>query len=392
MNPLRRQPLSAQISGDDCAPQPYVRRMKSWFVVATALGLCSVAACDSARVVTPPRGSGVRRDAATDAVDAGKNAAEDGGASGADHPDVGAQDAELASTDAEASADAGEPVAPDAGVDPGFPRPSGMVALSFTVDDTANRVYTLADGLAWRGSFRYDAATRVMTYSAGWAGPPALLYDDGPWTAGGHEPVGARPGDHRWGVTVYLEPGAAPITIEYGAIRGSVAGSDGTWIWEGANGQVTVPADATADLLAPGLTLRPFGTIDLRLTLDQNRLASGTTPATDVRVKSSAWSWTEQVMVDDGSRGDLTARDGRFTFVLSEFVGAGRPLGPLVGLLRSGDTVQFVFVLDGLEYKVGGVPSPQGVTAELQPSGGAFTEVPVSNMPGGDRNTFVDVR
>lgn len=192
--------------------------------------------------------------------------------------------------------------------------------------------------------------------------------------------------------TLSLEPGPDPIALEYGAIRGSIGGSQGTWIWEGPNGQVTVPADATADLVAPGLTLQPFGTIDLRLTLDLSQLAPGSPPATDVRVKASAWSWTEQLMVDDGTYGDLSARDRRFTFVLGEFAGAGRPLGPLFGLLRSGDTVEFVFVLDGLEYKVAGVPSPQGVSAELKLPGGAFTPVPVGNMPGGDRNTFVDVR
>jgi hypothetical protein len=74
------------------------------------------------------------------------------------------------------------------------------VAVNFTVDDTANKVYQ-AGYLQWKGSFVYNPTTRIITFDDTWADPLIPLYDDGPWKSGGHEPVGAVAGDHKWGVT-----------------------------------------------------------------------------------------------------------------------------------------------------------------------------------------------
>lgn len=284
---------------------------------------------------------------------------------------------------------------PDASVT-GFQKPAGSIALNFTIDDSANKVYTTADGLAWKGSFKYNKDTRVVEKDAAWGGPFAMLYDDGAWNMGGHEPAGATAGDNKWGIAMFVVPGAAATEFEYGAIRKSVNGSDGEWIWNvpGGNGKFTVAVGASADITATGMALPAFGTTDLRLTINTTTLAAGFEafmPANGVKVKSSAWGWSEQTMVDDGTKGDVMAADGTFTMVLSEFVGEGKPLGRLVGLLKTGDEAQFVFVLGGVEYKVAGTPPTQGVAVAVKPQGGAFTNVAVDNKPDGDKNTFVVV-
>lgn len=286
---------------------------------------------------------------------------------------------------------------PDATVNPGFTKPAGSIAVNFTIDDSANKVYRTEDGLAWKGSFDYDRDTRIAIKDAAWSDDKfAPLYDDGPWNAGGHEPAGSVAGDNKWGITMFVIPdAAAEIAFEYGAIRGyTYGGPDGQWIWQGMNGTFTVPAAATADITAVGLVLPAFGTTDLRFTVDTATLAMGFEafdPANGVKVKSSAWGWSEQTMVDDGTKGDAMAADGVFTFVLSEFVGEGKPLGRLAGLMKTGDEAQFVFVLGGVEYKVAGVPPSQGVVAATKPAGGAFAPVAISNKPDGDRNTFIVV-
>lgn len=281
----------------------------------------------------------------------------------------------------------------DATTTTGFQKPAGTIALNFSIDDSANKVYTTADGLAWKGSFKYNKDTRVVEKDPSWGGPFALLWDDGPWNMGGHEPAGAVAGDNKWGIAMFVAPGAMPIEFEYGAIRKSVNGSDGEWIWNvpGGNGKFSVAPGASADINAVGMALPAFGTTDVRLTIDTSTLAPGFEafmPANGVKVKSSAWGWSEQTMVDDGTKGDVTAADGVFTMVLSEFVGEGKPLGRLVGLLKTGDEAQFVFVLGGVEYKVAGSPPTQGVAVAVKPQGGAFTDVNVDNKPDGDRNTF----
>src|SRR5262245_39842738 len=94
---------------------------------------------------------------------------------------------------------------PDAA--PAFPQPAGTGPINFSVDDTINKVYQAGD-LEWKGSMIFDTATRKVTLDSNWGGPWALLYDDGPWSAGGHEPVGSTANDNKWGVTVFVTPPA----------------------------------------------------------------------------------------------------------------------------------------------------------------------------------------
>jgi hypothetical protein len=267
-----------------------------------------------------------------------------------------------------------------------FTPPPGAVDINFSVDDSANQTYTQADGLAWKGSFSYDAPTRILTRNPAWPGPYVLLWDDGPWTRGGHEPEEATADDHVWGVTVFMESPEEDLTLEYGVIRGSVDGSDGEWIWTGSNGLLTVQAGETDALTADGLTIRAFGTTDLRLTLDSANLAPsfGDFDSADrVRVKSSVWGWREIDAVDDGTKGDEMAGDGRFTFVLGENVGEGTDF-PHAGLLHSGDQAEFIFVLAGIEYRVGNEASSQGVGAATRVSAeSSWSAAPIGLSPGG---------
>ena len=147
-----------------------------------------------------------------------------------------------------------------------------------------------------------------------------MLYDDGPWTSGGHEPQGSTADDSIWGVTVWVSNAATTI-FEYGAIDGSVNGSDGYWIWTGSNGVVTVPSGATSAINATGLVIPAHGTIDLILTIDIStngaNLAApfqGTDYTGQVSIKGSAWDWNTFSCTDDGSHGDLTAGDVHLYF------------------------------------------------------------------------------
>src|SRR6266568_4216791 len=172
------------------------------------------------------------------------------------------------------------PVAPDA--KPGFPQPAGTVAVNFSVDDTANKAFaaTQSDGasdLWWKGAIAYDPATRKVTYdSTAWSGTAtanmwARLYDDGPWTTGGHEPMGAVAGDHKWGITVFATPPATAMqAYDYGLTDGSYEKSYGNgWMWpSGPNGTFTVHAGDTAAITAPGLTIPAFGTTDMQIVID----------------------------------------------------------------------------------------------------------------------------
>ena len=273
-------------------------------------------------------------------------------------------------------------------------QPEGTTAINFMIDDSANQTYGAADGLAWKGSFAFDGETRILTRDTGWGGPFAVLYDDGPWNEGGHEPAGATADDHIWGITVFYPNPEEETVFEYGAIQGSVDGSDGGWIWVGANGTFTVPAGGSAEgITATGLTIEPFGTIDMRLTIDSNGLDESFAefdPANGINVKGNAFAWTEVACVDDGTNGDATADDGVYSFVLSYNVGEGTNL-PHSGLLKSGDMPQFVFVLGGVEYKVGGMASATGVSAAVQAPEGEWQSVDVMNQADGDQNTFITV-
>ena len=272
----------------------------------------------------------------------------------------------------------------------GFIPPANTVAVNFTIDDTANQTYTTADGLAWKGSFGFNSATRLLTFDGAWGGPYVMLYDDGPWTSGGHEPEGATAGDSLWGVTVWVS-NSATRDFEYGAISGSVNGSDASWIWVGSNGTFHVTAGSSTPIDAPGLVIPAFGTIDLQLTIDISSNGANLDPAFagadytgQVTVKGSAWGWNEVALVDDGTKGDTTAGDGIYTFVLSE------NLGLHDGLLYSGDTPEFIFVLGGVEYTSAGTAVSTGVNA-LVNSGSGWSTVPVETLSSGSLALFVTV-
>lgn len=282
----------------------------------------------------------------------------------------------------------------------GFAQPAGTVAVNFSVDDTANKVFAAGE-LKWKGSMLYDTTTRKITFDGTWSGGTGLqwapLYDDGPWnqnnaTTGqpGHEPAGSVAGDNRWGVTVFATPPATGSqTYEYGLIDVLYETNFGNgWIWRGSNGTFTVNAGATAAINAPGLTLLPFGTTNMRLMVDTNGLGAGTW-VPPVAVKGSAWAWGEITLLDDGTKGDMTVGDGIYTFELSQYVGAGSAR-PHTGLLSTGDTPEFIFVFNGVEYKdAGGVAEQTGVSAATMPSGGAWTPATVGIA--GNNNTFITV-
>jgi hypothetical protein len=269
----------------------------------------------------------------------------------------------------------------------GFVRPAGTVAVSITVDDTANKVYEPGD-LAWKGSYAYDAAAREVALDTTWTGPFPPLYDDGPWTTGGHEPEGSVAGDHKWGMTIFVRPGAAPIAFEYGIIDQTL-GAD-SWIWpRGLNGSFVVPANATSDIVAAGTSFPAFGTTDLKLTIDKNNLAAGTWTAPPVYVKGTFCAWSLLVLQDDGLGADAAPGDGIYTFRLSDWIGPGKSC-PHFGLLSSGDIVDFNFVLGTAVYKILGVAPTTGLTAEVKAAGaGSWGTVTISNPSSGDDRIVV---
>lgn len=133
-----------------------------------------------------------------------------------------------------------------------FSAPAAHALVQFTIDDSSSQTYT--GGLAWKGSFSYDASSRILTSNGSWPGPFPMLWDDGAWNEGGHEATGATAGDSIWSVAVWVANDATR-QFEYGAISGSVNGSDGSWIWGGSNGTFTVTAGASGPITAPGLVL-----------------------------------------------------------------------------------------------------------------------------------------
>jgi len=277
----------------------------------------------------------------------------------------------------------------------GFAQPAGTVAVNFTVDDTANKLFGAGE-LVWKGSMLYNSTTRVVTLDSNWAGPWATLYDDGPWNQGnppGHEPAGAVAGDNKWGVTVFVAPPATGTTnFEYGLIDQYYETTYGNgWMWVGSNGTFSVAAGATAAITAQGLVIPAVGTVDFRLTLDKNNLDASTTwDTTTVKVKGSAWSWSEITLADDGTKGDATAADGIYTMRLSDWAGAGKPYKH-TGLLKSGQTPEFIWVLNGVEYKLAnGNAATTGLTAATKASGAAdFTAQTINIL--GNKNSAITV-
>lgn len=236
-----------------------------------------------------------------------------------------------------------------------FLPPAGTVAVNFSVDDRANRVYRAGD-LKWKGSFLLDEATRLLTADPTWSGaaPGAAprsgwptLYDDGPWTKGGHEPIGARAGDHVWGVAVFVTPPAAGSdSFDYGLIDDTYEARLGNgWMWKGSNGSFSVAAGATDPIVAAGMTFPRFGWDDLLLRLDWAKLNPTVLgihwDPSSVTVKSSAWGWGEIPLASLGK--------GQYAFLLSTKIGPGRLL-PHTGLLNPGDVPEFVFVLGTVEF------------------------------------------
>ena len=270
------------------------------------------------------------------------------------------EDASGGATDSDATG----AVDPDAGPGDGT-CPPDHVQITFSVDDSANQTYGPGQ-LIWTGSFAHDATTNTIAFASSWLpeeGPYPFVWDDGPLSAGGHEPEGASAGDHVFSVAVCYYAEQDRI-LSYGALN-----SDLRWIWVGANGQVEVPAGATGRVDLDGLVIDPFGDRDFKLFVEMAALHESFSTVSlathGVYVKGTMNAWTPVQLLDDGQLGDEAAGDGVVTYQHGEL------LGPHDGLLRPGQEAQFVFVFakgeadpdEGLEYKVLGNAAPEGVTA-----------------------------
>jgi hypothetical protein len=133
-----------------------------------------------------------------------------------------------------------------------------------------------------------------------------------------------------------------------------------------------VVAGATAPVTAPGLTFAAKGSIDLQLTLNTAQILPAftyTPGSTTIEVKGSAWGWSNITLHDDGTKGDTTASDGIFTMVLSQNINGAIP--PYPGLLKTGDKAEFVWVIDGVEYKETNGDAAQAGTAGATKTGAA---------------------
>ena len=240
-----------------------------------------------------------------------------------------------------------------------------FVWLTFDVDDSANQ--TFGDGdIRWTGSFTWDSTTNAVTYATSWLptdGPFPPLYDDGPLSKGGHEREGATAGDHIFSTAVKFSTDA-DTTFEYGALN-----ELDHWMWVGPNGKFTVQKGAAGTIAVPGMALKKFGPVDLKLVLDTKALAAAFSKWSIVNnkffVKGSMNQWTPVQLLDDGKKGDDAAGDGKLTFVLKQ------NLGKHDGGVSVGDEVQFIFVAttgdalpeDGQEYKGATQAQTEGVAA-----------------------------
>ncbi len=222
-----------------------------------------------------------------------------------------------------------------------FVQPAGTVPVNFSVDDRLNRIYGDGD-LKWKGGFLVDPATRILVRDDGWSGGVALegfptLHDDGPWTEGGHEPIGAKPGDHVWGVTVFVTPAAYDQAFQYGLIDAVYERDYGNgWAWRGANGQFVVPAGATSAVTAEGLRFDKFGKQDLGFAVDTKVLSWDLSQVARLWVKSSWWGWATAPMDYAG--------DGVWTFDLAPWIENGVLMHS--GFMKQGSFAEFVVVLE----------------------------------------------
>jgi hypothetical protein len=278
--------------------------------------------------------------------------------------------------------------------------PPCSVALNFRVADT-NAVFA-GGQLEWKGSMQYDPLTRLAYKDAAWTGPYPKMYDDGAWddltpANRGHEPSGEAKADGTFGVTIFVYPPATGTeTFEYGLNDSTYANG---WLWPaGPNGTLAVPSTATGQIDAPNFALPVFGAVNVMLTINTGAL-DATFPlpvgVTAVQVKGSGWAWTDVVILDDGLNGDATAGDGIYTFVLSNYIGVGKPL-PHTGLFASGATPEFVFDFVApdpvnTEYKVGGAAATAGVSAFTGPTGtvGPWTTATISLQT--NNNTYITI-
>jgi hypothetical protein len=298
-------------------------------------------------------------------------------------------------SDAGTTTDAGTT---DAGTDAGtgatgFPQPANTVPLNFTIDASARPGAYANEDLEWKGQFTYNKDTRVLTFAGDWAGgngPYVPLYDDGPWSAGGHEPAGAVAGDNKFGITAFLPVQTEALKIDYGAqikFGTKCTQSGGCWIWKGSNGSVNVPANSTAAVTAAGLKLDPVGSVDVKITLDTDSLAAGTTVPGPVKLKGTLTAWSEDEAFDNGQKGDDVAGDGIFTYVLSQ---AGNR-----ELVAPGARVEFIWTLGGtpvIEYKnSSGEGEKTGVKAYSKAAGGSFVERTIIITTGEFKNTAIDI-
>ncbi len=196
-------------------------------------------------------------------------------------------------------------------------------------------------------------------------------------------------------MTVFIAPPATgSTTYEYGLRDATNPDrANGGWVWVGSNGTFQVPAGATAEIPAPGMTFAATGKIDLKVTLDTGNLLppfTYTAGTTTIQVKGSAWGWAAVTLVDDGTNGDDVAGDGIFTLVLSKNINSAVP--PYPGLLKTGDKAEFVWMIGGSEYKDpgSGDAASQGVAGfTMSPPATTWVTQPVQLTTSGFINTYV---
>lgn len=241
----------------------------------------------------------------------------------------------------------------DQGTNGTWKPPAGMAAMSFSVDDSANKTYK-AGQLLWNGSFQYDKATNTVVYSSAWQptdGPFPPLYDDGPIDQGGHEPIGAKAGDNIWGVVVFVKPDTKQdLEFEYGLIN-----DNNHWLWEGSNGLVTIKKGASELVQAQGIKLAAHGNINIKISLDISKLQKDFAVEDPknpplIFLKGTMTNWAHIQIQDKGKRGDEKEGDGILTFVQNQNL----DYSPHFGLLQHSRHVQFVFQFNsvtGREYK-----------------------------------------
>ena len=257
--------------------------------------------------------------------------------------------------------------------------PLAYVIINFSVDDSANQTYT--DGeLYWKGSVSYDSATNYIVKDAAWPGPYPLLYDDGPISGGGHEPAGSSAADGIWGIAVYFEVPTTDEAFEYG-----LEDSTARWVWPNpTNGTFTIPggSDEGTEFTATGVSFPAFGDIDIKVTLNVAELHTGFLPFDPlfdtITLKNSAAYWEEYQISDWNIGGEDPNPDGVYTFVLSEQIDSEGYTH--VGLLDSGEELDFLYVVNFTEYKSAGSPVTDGIAVYTKTGAGAWVAATITPL------------